>query len=31
LSYIALGGDVGSDEALQKLVERIEPPGSAAH
>lgn len=31
LSYIALGGDVASDEALQKVVERIEPPGSAGH
>jgi hypothetical protein len=31
LSYIALGGDVGSDAALQKVVERIEPPGSAGH
>ncbi len=31
LSYIQLGGDVGSDEALQKVVERIEAPGSAGH
>lgn len=29
LSYIHLVSEVGSDEALQKLVERIEPPGSA--
>jgi 2',3'-cyclic-nucleotide 2'-phosphodiesterase (5'-nucleotidase family) len=31
LSYIPLGRDVASDPALQKVVERIEPPGSAAH
>ncbi len=31
LSYISLGRDVGSDEALQKVVERIEAPGSAGH
>ncbi|WP_164013630.1 5'-nucleotidase [Pyxidicoccus trucidator] len=31
LSYIQLGSDVPADPAVQKLVERIEPPGSAAH
>lgn len=31
LSYITLGGDIASDAALQKVVERIEPPGSAGH
>ncbi len=31
LSYIQLGNDVPADPAVQKLVERIEPPGSAAH
>ncbi len=31
LSYIHLGGDIASDAALQKMVERIEPPGSAHH
>lgn len=31
LSYIQLGGEVPGDPAVQKLVERIEPPGSAAH
>jgi 2',3'-cyclic-nucleotide 2'-phosphodiesterase (5'-nucleotidase family) len=31
LSYLHLGPDVPADPAVQKLVERIEPPGSAAH
>ncbi|WP_163998764.1 5'-nucleotidase [Pyxidicoccus caerfyrddinensis] len=31
LSYIQLGSDVPGDPAVQKLVERVEPPGSAAH
>ncbi|AEI68614.1 5'-nucleotidase [Corallococcus macrosporus] len=31
LSYIQLGGDVPADPAVQKQVERVEPPGSAAH
>ena len=31
LSYIQLGSDVPADPAVQKLVERVEPPGSAAH
>jgi 2',3'-cyclic-nucleotide 2'-phosphodiesterase (5'-nucleotidase family) len=31
LSYIQLGADVPGDPAVQKLVERVEPPGSAAH
>ncbi|MBZ4418907.1 5'-nucleotidase [Myxococcus sp. RHSTA-1-4] len=31
LSYIQLGSEVPGDPAVQKLVERIEPPGSAAH
>lgn len=31
LSYIQLGGDIPADATLQQLVERIEPPGSAAH
>ncbi|MCP3140653.1 metallophosphoesterase family protein [Pyxidicoccus xibeiensis] len=31
LSYIQLGNEVPSDPAVQKLVERVEPPGSAAH
>jgi 2',3'-cyclic-nucleotide 2'-phosphodiesterase (5'-nucleotidase family) len=31
LSYIHLGGDIASDPALQKVVERLEPPGPAAH
>ncbi|ADO73673.1 conserved uncharacterized protein [Stigmatella aurantiaca DW4/3-1] len=31
LSYKQLGTDVPSDPAVQKLVERIEPPGSAHH
>ncbi|WP_181790753.1 5'-nucleotidase [Myxococcus llanfairpwllgwyngyllgogerychwyrndrobwllllantysiliogogogochensis] len=31
LSYIQLGSDVPADPAVQKAVERIEPPGSAAH
>jgi 2',3'-cyclic-nucleotide 2'-phosphodiesterase (5'-nucleotidase family) len=31
LSYIQLGADVPSDSALQKLVERIEPPGAHHH
>jgi 2',3'-cyclic-nucleotide 2'-phosphodiesterase (5'-nucleotidase family) len=31
LSYIQLGTDAPSDPAVQKLVERIEPPGSGGH
>ncbi len=31
LSYIQLGTDVASDPTVQKLVERIEPPGSGGH
>ncbi|NVI98050.1 5'-nucleotidase [Myxococcus sp. AM009] len=31
LSYIQLGSDVPADPAVQKWVERVEPPGSAAH
>nr|WP_246356755.1 5'-nucleotidase [Pyxidicoccus fallax] len=31
LSYTQLGAEVPGDPAVQKLVERIEPPGSAAH
>lgn len=31
LSYIQLGSDVPGDPAVQKSVERVEPPGSAAH
>jgi 2',3'-cyclic-nucleotide 2'-phosphodiesterase (5'-nucleotidase family) len=31
LSYIQLGPDVAGDSAIQKRVERIEPPGSASH
>ncbi|XXF80270.1 5'-nucleotidase [Myxococcaceae bacterium GXIMD 01537] len=31
LSYIQLDGDVPSDEALQKRVERIEPPSKGGH
>ncbi|WP_426753686.1 5'-nucleotidase [Myxococcus sp. Y35] len=31
LSYIQLGSDVAADPAVQKRVERVEPPGSAAH
>nr|WP_233277977.1 5'-nucleotidase [Myxococcus stipitatus] len=31
LSYIQLGPDVPGDPAVQKAVERIEPPGSSAH
>ncbi|WP_141323671.1 5'-nucleotidase [Myxococcus sp. AB025B] len=31
LSYIQLGGDVPADPVVQKAVERVEPPGSAAH
>ncbi len=31
LSYIQLGQDVRGDPAVQKLVERVEPPGSVAH
>ncbi|GHG81370.1 hypothetical protein [Comamonas sp. JC664] len=31
LSYIQLGSDVPADPAVQKRVERVEPPGSAAH
>lgn len=31
LSYIQLGEDVPADPAVQKLVERVEPPGSAVH
>ncbi len=31
LSYIQLGQDVPADPAVQKVVDRIEPPGSAAH
>jgi 2',3'-cyclic-nucleotide 2'-phosphodiesterase (5'-nucleotidase family) len=31
LSYIQLGPDVPGDPDVQRLVERIEPPGSAAH
>ncbi|WP_224243794.1 bifunctional UDP-sugar hydrolase/5'-nucleotidase [Hyalangium gracile] len=31
LSYIQLGADKPSDPAVQKLVERIEPPGSSDH
>ncbi|MFP2928158.1 5'-nucleotidase [Pyxidicoccus sp. 3LG] len=31
LSYIQLGSDVPADPAVQKQVERVEPPGSAAH
>jgi 2',3'-cyclic-nucleotide 2'-phosphodiesterase (5'-nucleotidase family) len=31
LSYIQLGNDVPADPAVQKQVERIEPPGSTAH
>ncbi|MDY7230553.1 5'-nucleotidase [Hyalangium rubrum] len=31
LSYTSLGADVPSDAAVQKLVEAIEPPGSAHH
>ncbi|MCP3099934.1 5'-nucleotidase [Myxococcus sp. K15C18031901] len=31
LSYIQLGADVPADPVVQKSVERVEPPGSAAH
>ncbi|GEN08453.1 hypothetical protein SAMN05443572_106119 [Myxococcus fulvus] len=31
LSYIQLGSDVPADPVVQKAVERVEPPGSAAH
>ncbi|QSQ27997.1 5'-nucleotidase [Pyxidicoccus parkwayensis] len=31
LSYIQLGNDVPADPDVQKRVERVEPPGSAAH
>nr|WP_253894227.1 5'-nucleotidase [Myxococcus xanthus] len=31
LSYIQLGSDVPADPVVQKWVERVEPPGSAAH
>jgi 2',3'-cyclic-nucleotide 2'-phosphodiesterase (5'-nucleotidase family) len=31
LSYIQLGSDVPADPAVQKRVERVEPPGSAGH
>jgi 2',3'-cyclic-nucleotide 2'-phosphodiesterase (5'-nucleotidase family) len=31
LSYIQLGSNVADDSAVKKLVERIEPPGSASH
>jgi len=31
LSYIQLGSDVPADPAVQKQVERVEPPGSASH
>ncbi|AKQ64823.1 5'-nucleotidase [Myxococcus hansupus] len=31
LSYIQLGSDVPADPGVQKRVERVEPPGSAAH
>jgi 2',3'-cyclic-nucleotide 2'-phosphodiesterase (5'-nucleotidase family) len=31
LSYIQLGADMPSDPTVQKLVERIEPPGSGSH
>ncbi|MBN8227085.1 5'-nucleotidase [Corallococcus macrosporus] len=31
LTYLQLGADVASDAAVQKQVERVEPPGSAGH
>lgn len=31
LTYIQLGADAPSDPAVQKLVDRIEPPGSGGH
>ncbi|MGE6757266.1 5'-nucleotidase [Corallococcus interemptor] len=31
LTYLQLGADVTSDAAVQKQVERVEPPGSAGH
>ncbi|WP_199724364.1 5'-nucleotidase [Corallococcus sp. AB011P] len=31
LTYLQLGAEVASDAAVQKQVERVEPPGSAGH